>query len=74
MSLIALVPIIVVLLILGTDAWVYHDARTHYAQGDPVICSIGSIQFDSPEVWAVACLLLFVLVFPVYLATRRDPT
>ena len=68
-----LVPIIAVLLILGTDIWVYTDARARADQGDPVVFSIGSIQVDSPEVWAVVCLLLWVFAFPVYLASRNHP-
>jgi hypothetical protein len=68
-----LVPIIAVLLILGTDIWVYTDARARADQGDPVVFSIGSIQVDSPEVWAVVCLLLWVFAFPLYLASRNHP-
>ena len=70
---IELVPIIAVLLILGTDVWVYTDARSRAEQGEPVTFSIGSIQLDSPEVWAVACLLLWLFAFPVYLASRNHP-
>jgi hypothetical protein len=73
MSLVELVPIIAVLLVLGTGVWVYTDARTRADQGHPVVFAIGSIQVDSPEVWAVACFILWILAFPVYLASRKDP-
>jgi hypothetical protein len=74
MSLVELVPIVAVLLIVGTGVWVYTDARTRAAEGDPVVLSIGSIQLDSPEVWTVACVILWVLAFPAYLASRNHPT
>jgi len=74
MSLVQLVPILAVLVIIGTDVWVYTDARTRAEQGNPVVLSVGSIQLDSPEVWAVACLVVWVFCFPLYLATRNPPT
>jgi len=74
MSLVQLVPILAVLVIIGTDVWVYTDARTRAEQGNPVVFSVGSIQLDSPEVWAVACLILWVFCFPLYLASRNPPT
>ncbi len=70
-SLVELVPIIVVLVIIGTDVWVFTDARARAERGDPVVFSVGSIQLDSPEVWAVVCLVLWVLGFPLYLASRK---
>jgi len=69
-----LVPIVVVLLVLGADIWVYTDAKTRAELGDPVIFSMGLVQLDSPEAWAVACLLLWVLAFPIYLACRKTPS
>jgi hypothetical protein len=74
MSLVELIPIIAVLLVVGTGVWVYTDARTQAEEGDPVTLAIGSIQLDSPEVWTVACVILWVLAFPAYLATRSHPT
>lgn len=74
MSLIELVPIVVVLIIIGTDLWVYSDARTRAEHGDPVVYSVGSIHLDSPEVWTAVCLFLWVLCFPLYLASRNHPS
>jgi hypothetical protein len=71
MSLVALVPIVVLLIIIGTDFWVYTDARTRAEQEDPVVLSVGSIRLDSPKVWAFVCLVLWVLCFPLYLASRN---
>jgi len=73
MSLVELVPIVVVILVLGADIWVYTDARAHAERGDPVVFSIGSIELDSPEAWAVVCLILWVFAFPIYLASRNHP-
>ncbi|MDQ1427637.1 MAG: hypothetical protein QOK39_1113 [Acidimicrobiaceae bacterium] len=74
MSLVELVPIIVVLALIGTDLWVYTDARERSDQGEPVAFSVGSIQLNSPRVWAVVCLFAWVLCFPLYLASRNRPT
>ncbi len=73
MSVIPWVPIIVVIAILGTDSWVYADARGHAVHGDPVVFTAGSVRLDTPEVWAAVCLVLWVLCFPLYLASRHHP-
>jgi len=72
MSLVELVPIVVVFVIIGTGIWVYADAKARAGQGHPVVLSIGSIRLDSPEVWAVVCLLLWIICFPLYLASRNQ--
>jgi hypothetical protein len=69
-----LTPIIVLLVIFGTDVWVYRDALAHAQQGDPVVFSVGSIRLDSPEMWAVVCLFLWVIGFPLYLGSRNSPS
>jgi len=73
MSLVELVPIAVAIVIIGADVWVYTDAKAHAEHGDPVVFSVGSIQLDSPEIWAVVCLVLSVLCFPLYFASRNHP-
>jgi hypothetical protein len=72
--MVQLVPILAALVIVGTDVWVYTDARGRAEQGNPVVLSVGSIHLDSPEVWAVACLVLWVFCFPLSLASRNPPT
>jgi hypothetical protein len=62
---------LVELVLIGTAVWVYTDAGIHAQHGDPVIFSVGSIQLDSPAVWAVVCLFLWVFAFPLYLASRE---
>ncbi|HEY2948648.1 MAG TPA: hypothetical protein VGJ53_09650 [Micromonosporaceae bacterium] len=67
-------PILVALVLLGTDAWVYADANERLEQGDPVSASYGSLTIDTPLGWFVACLILWVVFFPLYLTvTRRNP-
>ena len=73
MSLVELVPITVVIVILAAEVWVYTDAKAHAEHGVPVVFSVGSIQLDSPEIWAVVCLVLSVLCFPLYFASRNHP-
>jgi hypothetical protein len=73
-SLVELVPIVVALVIAGTALWVYSDAKTRAVQGDPVITSVGLTQLDSPEIWAVVCLVLWVFAFPLYLRSRKRPS
>ncbi len=71
MSAAELLPIVVVVVIIGTVFWVYADARSHAEVGEPVVFSAGSIRLDSPELWAIVCLVLWVICFPIYLATRK---
>ncbi len=60
-----LVPIVVITFIIATAIWVYTDARTRSEAGAPVVFSLGPAQLDSPEVWAVVCLIIWVLCFPL---------
>jgi hypothetical protein len=67
----ALVPILVLLVFLGTDFWVHVDAKAHYERGTPVIFSTGFLEVDTPVAWFFGCLLLWIVFFPLYIA-RRD--
>ena len=69
----ALAPILVLLLVVATDLWVYADARAHRERGTPVVFSAGSLNVDTPVAWFLGCLLLWVLFFPLYI-TRRRPS
>jgi hypothetical protein len=69
-SLGALTPVVVLLIVLLTDIWVYLDANAHLARGEPVVATIGSFSLDSPAVWCVVCLVLWILVFPLYVVAR----
>lgn len=67
----ALVPLFVLLALLAVDRWVYVDAQAHAESGKPVIFRSGSLKVDTPAAWALGCLILWVLFFPLYLASRR---
>ena len=64
----ALVPLAVV---LGLDLWVYSDARARQGTRREVRARIGSLEIDRPQWWLAGCVVLFVLVFPLYLVARR---
>jgi cytochrome c oxidase assembly factor CtaG len=70
----ALIPAVALLLVLGTDAWVYKDAQDRLRQGHRVSVSVGSFQIQTPQAWFLGCLILWVVFFPLYLsATGRNP-
>lgn len=62
---IALLVIVVVV-----DVWVFLDSQSRANRRRPVVASIGSLVLDTPQAWTLACLLLWVLFFPMYLAAR----
>jgi hypothetical protein len=69
-SLSALTPVVVLLIVLLTDVWVYLDANAHLARGEPVAVTIGSFSLESPAMWFVVCLVLWILAFPLYVVAR----
>ena len=70
-SVTALVPLLVLLALLAVDWWVYVDAQAHAERGKPVIFRSGSLKVDTPAAWVLGCLILWILFFPLYLASRR---
>ena len=70
MSSAAAVPVIVVLVLMAIDGWVFSDAKTRAARGTPVIFRAGSFVVDTPGAWFLACLLLWVIFFPLYMINR----
>jgi hypothetical protein len=38
----------------------------------PVVFRFGDFTIGTPEAWAAACLLLFVIFMPVYAVARRS--
>jgi len=64
-----LVPLLVV---LASGLWVYTDATAHDERGTPVVVSFGSFRVDTPIVWFLGCLLLWILFFPLYVTTRNQ--
>ncbi len=67
----ALASLLVVLLVLSLDSWVYADARQREAARRPVVFRAGSLVIDSPMAWFLGCLLLFVVFLPLYITSRR---
>jgi putative flippase GtrA len=70
LSVSAAVPILVLFAALATDLWVYADAKLHDERGTPVVFSVGSLVVDAPVKWFVGCLILWILVFPLYIKSR----
>lgn len=70
MSAVAAIPVLVVLVLIGCGAWVYQDAGERAARGRPVVLSLGSFELATPAAWAVACVLLWLIFFPLYLGLR----
>lgn len=56
---------------LVVDVWVLLDARRRSRSDDPVVATVGPVTLSTPEQWFVGCLLLWVLVVPLYLVARR---
>ncbi len=71
-SLVEMAPILTVVVIGGTDAWVYVDAHGRAEIGDPVTVVFGSARIETPLAWLVCCLVLWVVSFPLYLVARRQ--
>ena len=70
LSLIALVPILILLILGAIDLWVYADAKAHSRRGTPVIFSSGFLTVDTPAAWFFGCLLLSIVFIPLYLTIR----
>jgi hypothetical protein len=66
------VPAMVLLLVVvGTDGWVYRDAARQRDAGEPVVLVIGTLRIGTPAAWLIACLLVWVSAVLFYLAGRR---
>jgi hypothetical protein len=64
-------PGALLVLVATVDAWVFIDARRRRDSGDEVVASVGPITLSSPEQWLFGCILLWVVVVPLYLVARR---
>jgi hypothetical protein len=63
--------VLVLMLLLSTDAWVYRDAMARQASGTPVVFRRGALSFEAPQAWFYACLVVWIVFFPIYLTDRR---
>jgi hypothetical protein len=67
----ALGAILLLLVVIATDLWVYADAKALSERGTPVVLSTDFLHVDTPVVWFFACLLVWIAFFPLYV-TRRN--
>lgn len=65
-----LAPIIVLVIVAATDLWVYVDAKRSADSGTPVFLKIGSVTIETPVAWLVACLVVWLVFFPIYVVSR----
>jgi hypothetical protein len=66
----ALVPLLAVLVIGAASVWVYLDAQRCAGEGAPVVLRIGNFAVSTPVAWLLACVLLWVFFFPMYVVSR----
>ena len=69
-STLPVLPVALVIILLVSDAWVYADAQRHADSGRPVEMSIGSVRIDTPVLWTLGCLLLWIVFLPLYITQR----
>ena len=67
-----LIPVAALVLVLATDLWVYADATTRAGRGTPVVLSIGGFTLETPVARFIACLILWVIFFPLYVVGRSN--
>ena len=65
------IAVTLVLLVVGSDLWVFLDARRWSRAGTPVVLRLGSLTIGLPETWFIACLVLWIFFFPTYVVARR---
>ena len=68
----AVIPVLVVVVLLAIDLWVYADAKRCAGAGAPVRLRVGTFVVETPLAWFVACLVLWVVFFPVYVVSRTE--
>ena len=65
-----LAPWAVLVVVAGTDLWVYLDAKRCADEGAPVTVRLGALVIAAPIVWLIACLVLWIVAFPMYVLSR----
>lgn len=58
------------IVLVASSIWVFVDATTHRKRGTPVVSPTRHLTIGSPIAWAAGCLLLWIVVFPLYLVGR----
>jgi hypothetical protein len=65
-------PLLVLFAVLGSAFWVLRDARARADGGHRVAVDLGNVRIETPESWAIGCLLLWIFVLPLYLKARSE--
>lgn len=60
-------------ILVPINIWVYLDAAAHVRAGRPVFVQVGPLRIETPQQWVSVCLVLLVVVLPLYLAARSAP-
>lgn len=68
----ALGPLLLLMLVVVSDLWVYVDASRASRAGVPVRWRIGNLVIESPPAWLLCCVVLWVVCFPAYLVSRKS--
>ena len=68
----AFVPLVVLVIVLASDVWVYQDALAQNSRGTPVFFRFGTFTIDTPAAWFIACLILWIIFFPLYFTSRSS--
>jgi hypothetical protein len=63
--------LVLLLVALVVDAWIFLEARAREAEGREVVASVGPVTLSTPAHWLLGCLLLWVVVVPLYLVARN---
>lgn len=71
MTPVVVVPVIALAALVASCCWVWRDAKANVDAGTPVILDVGGLRIDTPETWALGCLVVVVLFLPLYLAARN---
>jgi len=62
---------IILLIVIGTSIWVFFDAKSIGIKKSNEKAQAGKVQTDmGPTGWAICCLLLWIIAFPIYLFKR----
>jgi hypothetical protein len=70
-SAVTAVPLVALAILAATCIWVYRDAKANEDAGTPVLFRAGNLRVDTPETWAIGCLVLFCVFLPLYLTARN---
>lgn len=62
--------LLALVVVVGTDLWVYFDAQRIAGAGTPVFFRLGTFTIDTPLGWFLGCVVLWVVFFPTYIVSR----